>query len=121
DAAWAALPGLHGSCPPPPHHPSSASGAEPRDSGWCRTRSERIMTSTASLSARETARERRRTRTAELFAEASRATGERRKQLLDEVVVENMQVARSIASRYRGRGVAQEDLEQVAQAALVRC
>lgn len=79
------------------------------------------MTSTASLSARETARERRRTRTAELFEEASRATGERRKQLLDEVVVENMQVARSIASRYRGRGVAQEDLEQVAQAALVRC
>lgn len=66
-------------------------------------------------------RERRSRVTAELLAEAANATGEHRKQLLDQVVVENMRVARAIAARYRGRGVALEDLEQVAHAALVRC
>lgn len=43
-----------------------------------------------------------------------------RKSILDEVVLANVDVARSIASRYRSRGIATEDLEQVANAALVR-
>jgi RNA polymerase sigma-B factor len=44
----------------------------------------------------------------------------RRKALLDELVCVNMGVAQSIAARYRGRGVADDDLEQVAYVALVR-
>jgi RNA polymerase sigma-B factor len=44
----------------------------------------------------------------------------RRRELLDELVCANMGVAQSIAARYRGRGVADEDLEQVAYLALVR-
>lgn len=43
-----------------------------------------------------------------------------RKAVLDDVVLANIGVARSIASRYRSRGIATEDLEQVACAALVR-
>ena len=43
-----------------------------------------------------------------------------RKAVLDDVVLANVGVARSIASRYRSRGIATEDLEQVACAALVR-
>lgn len=77
--------------------------------------------STTGLAARGTARERRRARTAELLEQAATTRGERRKQLLDEVVVENMSVARAIAARYRGRGVALDDLEQVAHTALIRC
>ena len=47
----------------------------------------------------------------------SRPTARR---VLDDVVLANIGVARSIASRYRSRGIATEDLEQVACAALVR-
>lgn len=43
-----------------------------------------------------------------------------RKAVLDDVVLANVGVARSIASRYRSRGIPAEDLEQVACAALVR-
>lgn len=43
-----------------------------------------------------------------------------RKAVLDDVVLANIGVARSIASRYRSRGIATDDLEQVACAALVR-
>jgi len=45
---------------------------------------------------------------------------EERRRLLDEVVVLNMPVATSIASRFRSRGVAWDDLEQVAHLALVK-
>ncbi|WP_235737264.1 sigma-70 family RNA polymerase sigma factor [Nocardioides alcanivorans] len=45
---------------------------------------------------------------------------EAHKELIDRVVVANIPVARSIASRYRSRGIPTEDLEQVACAALVR-
>lgn len=38
---------------------------------------------------------------------------------LEEVVLANLGVARSLASRYRGRGIPEEDLEQVAYAALI--
>jgi len=43
-----------------------------------------------------------------------------REELLAELIRLNMPVARSIAVRYRRRGVAEEDLEQVAYLALVR-
>ncbi|MBD8869813.1 sigma-70 family RNA polymerase sigma factor [Nocardioides donggukensis] len=45
---------------------------------------------------------------------------ERRQRNLDRVVLLNMGVARSLAGQHRGKGVAQEDLEQVAYLALVR-
>ncbi len=52
---------------------------------------------------------------ARLLCEAARCDSEaERRELLDEVVVLHLDVARSIASRYRGRGEPIEDLEQVA-------
>lgn len=59
--------------------------------------------------------------TAELFAEACAADSESaRTRALECVTVINMSVARSIAVRYGGKGIAPEDLEQVAYVALVR-
>lgn len=40
--------------------------------------------------------------------------------MLDEVVLSNLEVARSLAASYAGRGIPAEDLEQVAYAALVK-
>lgn len=59
--------------------------------------------------------------TATLLARAARTrdTGERRR-LQDEAVVLNLGVARSIASRYYGRGISADDLDQVASLALVK-
>lgn len=54
-----------------------------------------------------------------LAAAATAGPAERRR-LVDEVVVENIELARTIARRYANRGVAVEDLEQVACLALVR-
>ncbi|GAB3866891.1 SigB/SigF/SigG family RNA polymerase sigma factor [Nocardioides maradonensis] len=66
-------------------------------------------------------RQRRRARTkALLHAARDAATPEERQAALDDVVVLNMEVARSLAAPYGGRGIAVEDLEQVAYAALVR-
>ena len=58
-------------------------------------------------------------RTTELLARAAVATGLERRQLLDELVVVNIAVARSVARRFRNRGIPLEDLEQVACLALV--
>lgn len=59
--------------------------------------------------------------TQQLLARAADAADDaERHHLLDEVVVLNMVVATSIATRYRSRGIATEDLEQVAHLALVR-
>jgi RNA polymerase sigma-B factor len=55
----------------------------------------------------------------QLLVEAQHATDPRRRELLDEAVVHMLPVARSVAGRYRNRGVALEDLEQVACLALV--
>src|SRR3954451_11513396 len=44
-----------------------------------------------------------------------------RKRLQDEVVVLHMGLARAIAARYRGRGIADEDLTQAAAMALLKC
>lgn len=66
-------------------------------------------------------RAQRRLLTGQLLEQAHQATDEtRRAQLIDEVVVLNLEVALSLASRFRGRGVARDDLEQVASMALVR-
>jgi RNA polymerase sigma-B factor len=60
-------------------------------------------------------------RTDDVLAQLDEARGdERRRQLIDELIELNMPVARSIAVRYRRRGIADEDLEQVAYLALVR-
>jgi len=67
------------------------------------------------------ARQRRRARTRELLHAARQATTpEQRQEALHAVVELNMEVARSLAAPYGGRGIASEDLEQVAYTALVR-
>lgn len=60
-------------------------------------------------------------RTAELLGEAH-ATDDagRRTELLDEVILLNRCVAEAVANRYRGRGVAVEDLHQAAFEGLVK-
>ncbi len=66
-------------------------------------------------------RDERRKFTATMLRRAAEVTDPaERDRILDDVVLANMGVARSIASRYRSRGIASEDLEQVANAALVR-
>lgn len=59
-------------------------------------------------------------RTAALLAAAAQCTGSSRGQILDRVIVLNLPVARSIASRYRGRGEPLDDLEQAAYMGLVK-
>jgi RNA polymerase sigma-B factor len=44
----------------------------------------------------------------------------KRKRLQDEVVVLHMGLARAVAARYRGRGIAEEDLAQAASVALLK-
>lgn len=51
---------------------------------------------------------------------AAEADPVERKRLQDEVVVMHMGLARAIAARYRGRGIAEEDLTQAASMALLR-
>jgi RNA polymerase sigma-B factor len=59
--------------------------------------------------------------TARLLREASQTTDEvERRRLQDEVVVMNMGIARTIAARYRGRGIAEDDLTQAAYMALLK-
>jgi len=59
--------------------------------------------------------------TARLLQQAADTDDElERLRLQDEAVVVNMGIARSIAGRYRGRGIAQEDLVQAAYVALLR-
>ena len=70
---------------------------------------------------RASVREHRSTTTRCLLEQASQTHHEHeRRRLLDEVVTVNMEVARSISARYRGRGVSDEDLAQVAYVGLVR-
>lgn len=58
--------------------------------------------------------------TLRLLATAQTAEAGERKRLLDEVVVLNMGLARAIASRYRDRGIPEEDLLQAAYMGLVK-
>jgi RNA polymerase sigma-B factor len=64
--------------------------------------------------------ERRRSQTGQLLAAAASAEGEERRRALHQVMELNMGVADVLASRYRGRGIAAEDLRQVAHLALVK-
>jgi RNA polymerase sigma-B factor len=60
-------------------------------------------------------------RTRELYAEAyATSDPQRRADLLEQVVLVNRPVAEAVARRYRGRGVADEDLVQVAYEGLVK-
>jgi len=66
-------------------------------------------------------RETRQKKTNELLARAAtEADPDERRRLLDEVVLLNLPVAKSVASRYRDRGVPTDDLEQIACMGLVR-
>ena len=69
---------------------------------------------------RDISRDQRRRLTASLLRQAAEGDEAERGKLLDEVVLVNLGVAHSIAARYSSRGVARDDLEQVASAALVR-
>jgi RNA polymerase sigma-B factor len=80
-----------------------------------------VASATSRTRARSEERQSRAQLTDEILEELDGATDSiERKGLLDELVTVNMGVAQSIAARYRGRGVADEDLEQVAYVALVR-
>jgi len=60
-------------------------------------------------------------RTAELIAEAHSCEDEDlKRRLLDQVILINRGVAEAVASRYRGRGVSQDDLVQVAYEGLTK-
>jgi RNA polymerase sigma-B factor len=65
-------------------------------------------------------RETRRRETNRLFGEATSARRTQREEIIEQVILVNTGVARSIARRYVGRGIPLEDLEQVAYLALVR-
>ncbi|MDN5743647.1 MAG: sigma-70 family RNA polymerase sigma factor [Nocardioidaceae bacterium] len=69
---------------------------------------------------RDISRGRRRRLTTSLLRQVAETDEARKPALLDEIVLVNLCVARSLAARYASRGVAREDLEQVASAALVR-
>ena len=59
-------------------------------------------------------------RTQELLRRAGRVRALERRLLLDEVVTTHLGVAAAIAARYRTRGIASDDLQQVACLALVK-
>lgn len=62
----------------------------------------------------------RKPRTADLFAQLTAAPESEHPDLIDEIVRVNMRLARDCAKRYRGRGIADDDLEQVAYVGLVK-
>ena len=64
--------------------------------------------------------QRRRSRTNSLLEAADQAEPEKRRSLLRQVVELNMGVAEALAKRYRDRGIAGDDLQQVAYLALVK-
>ena len=70
---------------------------------------------------RGVSRAERSARTAELLDRAGQCTDEaERDDILNEVIVLNRGVAEAVASRYQGRGVARDDLRQVAYEGLVK-
>jgi RNA polymerase sigma-B factor len=71
--------------------------------------------------ARSSERTQREQQTAELLRRTANVTDDdERRRLLDQVVLLNMCVATAIVSRYRRRGVPDDDLQQVAYLALVK-
>lgn len=69
---------------------------------------------------KQTAKQRLAVTTDRLLDRAEHTEDPERQQLLDRVVLLNAPVARSIATRYRSRGVDTDDLEQVAYLGLVK-
>ena len=67
-----------------------------------------------------TAQERRRVETTRLLVEAREAEGDARAALEDQAIRLNMEVATEIARRYHGRGIANDDLDQVAYLGLTK-
>lgn len=66
-------------------------------------------------------RDERARRTASIVDELQRATSDAaRRELVDELIATNVAVARSLAARYRNRGIDVDDLEQVALVGLVK-
>ncbi|GAA4676141.1 sigma-70 family RNA polymerase sigma factor [Nocardioides nanhaiensis] len=63
---------------------------------------------------------RRRMETARLLSRARASRGEARRRYEDEVIALNMRVAHEVARRYHGRGIAGEDVDQVAMLGLVK-
>jgi RNA polymerase sigma-B factor len=79
------------------------------------------MSSIATPDRTTTTKELRTQRTGELFELVSAAEDpEEHRRVLHEVIVLNMDMADAVVSRYTGRGVATEDLRQVAYIALTR-
>jgi RNA polymerase sigma-B factor len=72
------------------------------------------------IAAAEVSKQRIADATHELLLEADSVPDPRHQECLDEVVLLNAPVARSIASRYRSKGVDSDDLEQVAYLGLVK-
>jgi RNA polymerase sigma-B factor len=60
------------------------------------------------------------TRTRALLAKAERLHGAPARRVLDEVILLNQPLARGLARQYRGRGIDDEDLEQVAMLGLCK-
>ncbi|HTW16999.1 MAG TPA: sigma-70 family RNA polymerase sigma factor [Nocardioides sp.] len=84
----------------PRHSDANASNSRPRDRGLTRRQ--------------------RSERTAELLDRACEADEDTRRRLLEQVVLINRGVAEAVASRYRNRGIAQDDLVQVAYEGLTK-
>ena len=75
----------------------------------------------SAAAARTVGRADRADRTEDLLRRAAETSDElQHRRLLDEVVVLNMGVANALAARYRSRGIAEDDLKQVAYLALVK-
>jgi RNA polymerase sigma-B factor len=92
-----------------------------RDATQRRTSTTRVLTVTiAPVQTHSEPRDGVAETTEELLAQAAQAPEARRRQLLDEVIILNTPVARSMASRYRRKGVDADDLEQVAYLGLVK-
>ena len=72
------------------------------------------------IAAAEVSKQRIADATHELLLEADTVPDPRHQECLDEVILLNAPVARSIASRYRSKGVDADDLEQVAYLGLVK-
>jgi RNA polymerase sigma-B factor len=79
-----------------------------------------MSTSSTSTLPRPAAHVARADHTNDLLCRARQCGPAERQQLLGEVVTANMGVATAIAARYRTRGIAAEDLQQVAYLALVK-
>lgn len=78
-----------------------------------------VNTTVTSKPSPPTSRKEREARTAELVHQLDSASGESRDEIVRQLVEINMPVAHVLAKHYSGRGMATEDLEQVAYLGLV--